>query len=231
VELDGAVLTTDMRTRVAPIEVVFSPASMAELGKTVSETMGQKGAGAVSGAHAPMYDSLSQLPAPSSLFLPKEGHSGAYVDPDHRDRRGGAHAAAQAIAQVPLPLALASLPVTSPVMKIVTSDLAQRPRLGVAQLIAECLASCDEELKHDFANSIVLMGGTSLTPGIASRLEQELKQLLGPSRPINIVCDSRRHHACWIGASMLASLPTIKMLSLTAAEFESDPSLVHKRYF
>jgi len=241
VELDGSVLTASLHTRVAPVEVLFSPSLVQDYARAVSEA---RVAGTCSvAAFADVYEDLAHVHNPSSFILPKEtsitvmnydatAHTSGHIDPhsrEFRDRR--AMNAVSFTHHTPLPLSLSTLPLSSPVIKLVSNDLSQRPLAGLSQLVFDCLNLCDEELKQDLLNSIVIIGGGALTAGIAERLKQELLDLLNHSKTPTIVCDSRRQHACWIGGSMLASLPTIKLLRVTQAEFEADPTIVQKRYF
>lgn len=46
---------------------------------------------------------------------------------------------------------------------------------GIAELAFDSIEKCDEDLKHDLYNNIVVTGGTSLMPCFKERLERDIK--------------------------------------------------------
>lgn len=48
---------------------------------------------------------------------------------------------------------------------------------GVAELLYECINAADVDLRPEFYKHIVLSGGSTMYPGLPSRLEREIKQL------------------------------------------------------
>ncbi len=51
------------------------------------------------------------------------------------------------------------------------------------------------------------------------------------SSSLNVVTDSQRKYAAWIGASMYASLPTFGIIKITAEQYKRDENIVHKKFF
>ena len=49
--------------------------------------------------------------------------------------------------------------------------------LGIAELLFSTINSADIDIKSDLYKHIVLSGGSTMYPGLPSRLERELKQL------------------------------------------------------
>lgn len=49
--------------------------------------------------------------------------------------------------------------------------------VGVAELLFNTIQSADMDIRPDFYKHIVLSGGSTMYPGLPSRLERELKQL------------------------------------------------------
>jgi actin len=90
---------------------------------------------------------------------------------------------------------------------------------GIAALLAQCLQACDKTLQADLHANVVLAGGSSLFPGLAARLSNELLEL-SPLAKITVVQDSQRKAAAWIGGSMLASLDTFPQIMVSRAEWE-----------
>jgi actin-related protein len=48
---------------------------------------------------------------------------------------------------------------------------------------------------------------------------------------LNVITDSQRKYAAWIGASMYASLPTFGIIKITSEQYKRDESIVHKKFF
>ncbi len=90
---------------------------------------------------------------------------------------------------------------------------------GIAALLAQCLQACDKTLQADLHANVVLAGGSSLFPGLAARLSNELLEL-SPLAKITVVQDSQRKAAAWIGGSMLASLDTFPQIMVSRAEWD-----------
>ena len=51
------------------------------------------------------------------------------------------------------------------------------------------------------------------------------------SSGLNIITDSQRKYAAWIGASMYASLDTFSIIKITADQYKRDENTVHKKFF
>lgn len=88
---------------------------------------------------------------------------------------------------------------------------------GMGESLFQCIQSCDVDIRSTLYKSIVLSGGSSMYPGLPSRLERELKQqwfakvLKGdPSRmdkfKVRIEDPPRRKHMVFIGGAVLAGI-------------------------
>ena len=49
--------------------------------------------------------------------------------------------------------------------------------MGIAELLFNTIQSADMDTRSDFYKHIVLSGGSTMYPGLPSRLEREIKQL------------------------------------------------------
>ena len=87
--------------------------------------------------------------------------------------------------------------------------------VGYAQKIYDTLTSCDMDAFIPLIQNITLTGGTTMFPGLSSRLTSELSAILtkekynGDSKRVRktgmLIHDPpRRKHAVFIGASFLA---------------------------
>lgn len=99
-------------------------------------------------------------------------------------------------------------------------------------MLMESLSKCDAFLRKDLYKNILLAGGTSMLRGFGERMKADVVALKGDSDGLNLVLDSQRRHAAWIGGSMFASLPTFHQLEISNKEYRAgDPDIIHKTYF
>eukprot|EP00043_Microstomoeca_roanoka_P001354 m.32247 g.32247 ORF g.32247 m.32247 type:complete len:396 (-) comp10769_c0_seq1:382-1569(-) len=89
--------------------------------------------------------------------------------------------------------------------------------MGVSELLYDCIQSADIDTRPEFYKHIVLSGGSTMYPGLPSRLEREIKQLYlerslkGDTArlskfKIRIEDPPRRKHMVFLGGSVLADL-------------------------
>lgn len=77
------------------------------------------------------------------------------------------------------------------------------------------------------ASSMANGGGAGGMGGVGANGGQDSQQ----ANTLNIVTDSQRKYAAWIGASMYASLPTFSIIKITADQYKRDENTVHKKFF
>lgn len=88
---------------------------------------------------------------------------------------------------------------------------------GMAELLFNCIQSADIDTRPEFYKHIVLSGGSTMYPGLPSRLEREIKQLYlervlkgDTSRlanfKIRIEDPPRRKHMVFLGGAVLADI-------------------------
>uniref|UniRef100_A0A672GLA5 Zgc:101810 n=1 Tax=Salarias fasciatus TaxID=181472 RepID=A0A672GLA5_SALFA len=103
-------------------------------------------------------------------------------------------------------------------------------RGGRRELLFNTIQAADMDLRADFYKHIVLSGGSTMYPGLPSRLEREIKQLylervLDGNREakfkIRIEDPPRRKHMVFLGGAVLANIMKDKdSFWLTRAEYE-----------
>lgn len=105
-------------------------------------------------------------------------------------------------------------------------------KAGLAEMILESITQCDIDCRKDLLANIWLSGGTSMIPGLSTRLENDLKEMYvaGPGRgdrkildrvPIYVHDPPRRKNAVFMGASFLASFAGDDRY-VTKAEYEEN---------
>ena len=107
----------------------------------------------------------------------------------------------------------------------------------------ESIALCDDSVKSDLANNIIISGGTSMLPGLGDRLNDDLIAKIATeaeygrcsisSNLVRVIphtkhsergYTSQRKHAAWTGGSIFSSFGTYhKHLKITKQEWEENP--------
>ncbi|KAJ6145803.1 Actin-related protein 2 [Penicillium chermesinum] len=78
---------------------------------------------------------------------------------------------------------------------------------GMAELLFNTIQGTDVDIRSSLYKAIVLSGGSSMYPGLPSRLEKELKQLwLTRKFKVRIEDPPRRRHMVFLGGAVLANL-------------------------
>ncbi|KAH3675577.1 hypothetical protein WICMUC_002666 [Wickerhamomyces mucosus] len=96
-------------------------------------------------------------------------------------------------------------------------NLVDVEQVGVGELLYNTIQAADVDVRSTLYKSIVLSGGSSMYPGLPSRLEKELKQLWltrvlngDPTRldkfKVRIEDPPRRRHMVFIGGAVLANI-------------------------
>lgn len=105
---------------------------------------------------------------------------------------------------------------------------------GVAEMLFNCINAADIDTRSEFYKHIVLSGGSTMYPGLPSRLEREIKQLylsrvlkgdtskLGKFK-IRIEDPPRRKHMVFLGGAVLADIIKDKEeVWISRAEYEEQ---------
>ncbi|KAE8140117.1 Actin, muscle [Aspergillus pseudotamarii] len=103
---------------------------------------------------------------------------------------------------------------------------------GIHKQMYNSIFECDTDMQSDLCGNIILSGGTSMLPGLADRLRQELTRLSPSNIKMAVVDPPNRKYSIWLGGSMLASLSTFQNLWCSKQEYdESSPGIVHRKCF
>lgn len=109
-----------------------------------------------------------------------------------------------------------------------------REQSGVAECVFDTIQSADVDVRSSLYKAIVLSGGSSMYPGLPSRLEKELKQLWltkvlhgDPERlskfKVRIEDPPRRRHMVFLGGAVLANIMADKdHMWITKQEWEEQ---------
>ncbi|KAF5218480.1 hypothetical protein ECC02_008590 [Trypanosoma cruzi] len=103
--------------------------------------------------------------------------------------------------------------------------------VGWAEAVTQVVRRAPSYAQPRLWESIVLGGGNTMLPGIEQRLQREVSaRNNGGEQTINCVAFPDRDLAAWIGASVVASMPTFSHLCLAREEYhEKGAAAVHLR--
>ncbi|EKF29108.1 actin-like protein, putative [Trypanosoma cruzi marinkellei] len=103
--------------------------------------------------------------------------------------------------------------------------------VGWAEAVTQVVRRAPSYTQQRLWENIVLAGGNTMFPGIEQRLQREVSaRYNGGEQTINCVAFPDRDLAAWIGASVVASMPTFSHLCLAREEYqEKGAAAVHLR--
>merc|ERR1711992_449039 len=103
---------------------------------------------------------------------------------------------------------------------------------GVHETTYNSIMKCDVDIRKDLYANTVMSGGTTMYPGIADRMQEEITALAPSTIKIKIIAPPERKYSVWIGGSILASLSTFQQMWITKQEYdECGPAIVHRKCF
>jgi actin-related protein len=101
---------------------------------------------------------------------------------------------------------------------------------GIHKRTFDSIDKCDLDVKKDLYQNVVMSGGTTMFPGIDTRLESELKALAPANVLVKVFAPPERKYSVWIGGSILSSLSSFSQMWITKAEYDGrGPSIVHEK--
>lgn len=106
-------------------------------------------------------------------------------------------------------------------------------KMGLPQVVTDCIGKCDIDVRRELFNSIVLTGGTSLFASLQKRLEDEVTNMAPSMMKVRVTSPSNaieKRYSTWIGGSILASLGTFQQMWMSKSEYkEYGAGLIHKK--
>ncbi|GAB6032869.1 hypothetical protein CHUAL_012067 [Chamberlinius hualienensis] len=86
---------------------------------------------------------------------------------------------------------------------------------GIHDAIYQSVMACDKDICPNLFKNIVISGGSSMSPGIAERLMNEINDVAPPAARVEIVANSKRQYSAWIGGAVLVNTSTFQGLCIT----------------
>jgi len=101
---------------------------------------------------------------------------------------------------------------------------------GIDKLTFNAIMKCDVDIRKDLYNNIVMSGGSTMFPGLESRVQQGVKTLAPDSMTIKVIAPGDRKFSVWTGGSILTSLKTFDEMWIKKEEYdEAGPGIVHEK--
>jgi actin-related protein len=100
---------------------------------------------------------------------------------------------------------------------------------GIHELINNAVKKCDPKLQQDLYERVLLSGGSTLFPGIATRLQKEIFSIAPSNMKIKVSAPSGRQYSPWLGGSILASQTSFEKMWVNKEAYdEYGPAIVHR---
>ncbi len=91
--------------------------------------------------------------------------------------------------------------------------------MSVSKMVAESLASCDDDVRTDINESICLIGGTTLMKNFPEKLKNELSDNKDFGN-FNLSFSPERQFSSWVGGSIMSSLDNFHYMWVTKDEYD-----------
>merc|ERR1712161_40154 len=91
---------------------------------------------------------------------------------------------------------------------------------GIHETTYNSIMKCDVDIRKDLYANTVMSGGTTMSPGIADRMQKEITALAPSTIKIKIIAPPERKYSVWIGGSILSSLSTFQQMWITKQEYD-----------
>jgi actin len=99
---------------------------------------------------------------------------------------------------------------------------------GIHLTSFQSIMKTDVDVRKDLYENIVLSGGTTMYPGIDTRMERELRALVPNAMTVTITAPPERKYSVWIGGSIFSSLSSSAEMWITKEEYDvTGPQIVH----
>lgn len=107
----------------------------------------------------------------------------------------------------------------------------QHDKLGVHEEIFRCIMACENEIRKEMWNNILVIGGSSLIKGLPVRLEKEMVSIAPSTVKVNILSPPDRKFSAWVGAAILSSMDAFQHMYVTKQEYFENREAIHLKCF
>jgi len=101
---------------------------------------------------------------------------------------------------------------------------------GIHKRVVDSIMNCDIDIRKNLYFNLLLSGGSTMFPGISTRMEMEVASLAPTGVKVRVTAPPERKYSVWIGGSILASLATFSKMWITRADYnEHGAGIVHRK--
>lgn len=98
---------------------------------------------------------------------------------------------------------------------------------GLHEMTFKCIMTCDNGMRKDLYENVVLAGGNTMFPGFCERLQQDLSLLAPSTMRVRVLAPIDRHLSTWVGGSILSSMSAFKRVLISKREYNTvGPSCI-----
>jgi len=105
--------------------------------------------------------------------------------------------------------------------------------MSVACMVVDAVMASPLDCRKELAQSLLLIGGTTMMPGFKARLNQELKSLLASPKYENMKIPSfkvfkppaQANYTSWLGGAIFGATDVVVTRSLTREQYLKDPQV------
>jgi len=99
--------------------------------------------------------------------------------------------------------------------------------IGISEALRVSINRCDEYLKTDLYQNIVISGGSTMFPGMAERIEADLAPDV--KKGLNVIAAPERKYGAWVGGSIFASTPVFEQFQIKKSDWETQKESIFRQ--
>lgn len=103
---------------------------------------------------------------------------------------------------------------------------------SLSMMVWNTVLKSDVDIRRELLNNVILVGGGALIDGLSQRLANELTTLAPASikvKVVNSMVAVEKHHAAWIGGSILSICGSFQQLWISRQEYDEYGPKVYLR--
>lgn len=99
--------------------------------------------------------------------------------------------------------------------------------MGLSESLKTSLLRCDGFLRKDLLNNVIISGGSTMFPGIAERVGNDLNASMDVRT--TVLAAPERKYAAWVGGSIFASTPVFEQFQIKKVDWETQRESVFRQ--
>jgi actin beta/gamma 1 len=91
---------------------------------------------------------------------------------------------------------------------------------SIGAAVVDSIMKCDVDIRRQMSEHIVLVGGTTLIPGLPERIKRDITDRAPGNFRINVIAVETRQHTAWIGGAMFPCDSVFPKMVMTKEEYD-----------